>query len=397
MTCSFWTSRVVVAFLGFVIFGFALQSLCPNSLLETYNPRDKTLLADLVRAWKATPQAPNICFLGSSLVQCALKNSDPTFLSRVITRDNAPSFSWALGGENASDSYMIASTMMSSSKKPRLLIYGIAPRDLLDNNVKSPVSTDIFRYLSSSSTIFSLPSSAFTSVDDRVAFALRQFLFLVDRKDALSKYVSAQLQAVLPDLIPALRNAKIGTDEQQKIVAAQAQIEASPVNGAKQGVHSVSPQIEATPVIGSKQEVLAAKQKAAYDYLLGVSKGVTIFRYNPYSAERYNRQVVFLDKLLAHLENIGVPVILVKMPLKNEHVAIMPKELLESYTKDVDRLATKYGASVLDFNTSDFKDSNYGDVAHLNATGARIFQDLLVKTFKEPPYRAKLASVNPPN
>ena len=75
----------------------------------------------------------------------------------------------------------------------------------------------------------------------------------------------------------------------------------------------------------------------------------------------------------------------------------MPKELLESYTKDVDRLATKYGASVLDFNTSDFKDSNYGDVAHLNATGARIFQDLLVKTFTAPPYRAKLASINAPN
>jgi len=150
LTGSFLTSRVVVAFLGFVIFGFALQSLCPNSLLETYNPREKTLLADLVKAWKATPQAPNICFLGSSLVQCALKNSDPTFLSHVLTHDDAPSFSWALGGENASDAYMIASTMMSGAKKPRLVIYGIAPRDLLDNNVKSPVSTDIFRYLSTS-------------------------------------------------------------------------------------------------------------------------------------------------------------------------------------------------------------------------------------------------------
>jgi hypothetical protein len=386
LTGSFLTSRVVVAFLGFVIFGFALQSLCPNSLLETYNPREKTLLADLVKAWKATPQAPNICFLGSSLVQCALKNSDPTFLSHVLTHDDAPSFSWALGGENASDAYMIASTMMSGAKKPRLVIYGIAPRDLLDNNVKSPVSTDIFRYLSTSNTIFSLPGSAFTSIDDRVAFSLKQFLFLVDRKEALSKYVSNQLQIVLPEVLPAMRNAKTGTEEQQKIATAQAQIEAS-----------AKAQIKAPALNVNNQEVLAAKQIAAYDYLLQVSKGVTIFRYHPYSAERYDRQVVFLDKLLAHLESIGVPVILVKMPLKNEHVAIMPKELLESYTKDVDRLATKYGASVLDFNTSDFKDSNYGDVAHLNATGARIFQDLLVKTFTAPPYRAKLASINAPN
>jgi hypothetical protein len=77
-----------------------------------------------------------------------------------------------------------------------------------------------------------------------------------------------------------------------------------------------------------------------------------------------------------------VQLVIVKMPLKDEHVAIMPKELLASYTKDVDRLATKYGATVFDFNTPEFQDSNYGDVAHLNPTGAKIFQAKLLETFK---------------
>jgi hypothetical protein len=329
-------------------------------LLETYEPREKTLLADLVRSWKQTSQAPNVCFLGSSLMQCALKNSDPTFLSKVLPQEYGPaSFSWALGGENASDSYMIASSMMSREKKPRILIYGIAPRDLLDNNVLSPVSTDIFRYLSTIGSVSSLPTDAFVSIDDRVGCFLRQIVFLVDRKSALTKYASAQAQAMIPNVIPSLCNVKAGSPEQQKLAEAQAQI------GKIQ-----------------KPNDDMAKKIAAFQLLQNVSKGVTIFRYNPYCAERYNRQVVYLDMLLSHLDNIGVQLVIIKMPLKNEHVAIMPKELIASYTRDVDRLATKYGASVFDFNTPEFKDLNYGDVAHLNPTGAKIFQAKLLETFK---------------
>jgi len=383
-----------MAFVGFVVVDLASKFLCPADLLERYEPREKTLLADLVRAWKAAPQAPGICFLGSSLMQCALKNSSATFLNQALPNSETPSasFSWALGGENASDSYMIAQSLMSNQKKPKLLIYGIAPRDLLDNNVKSPVTTDIFRYLSTFNSVSALPGAVFTSLDDRVSCVLKEISFLVDRKTALTKCALEQTQAVIPLLVPAVRDAKPpAPTEQDKIAQAHAALTAPAAPGAKPTVAS-----DFTPESLAKVKPTdsMAKKIAAFELLQQVSKGVTIFRYNPYCAERYNRQVVFLDMLLGHLENIGVQVVVVKMPLKSEHVAIMPKELLDSYTRDVARLTTKYGAALLDFNTPEFKDADYGDVAHLNPAGAKIFQAKLVQTFKTSPYREKLASVS---
>ncbi|MBS1956240.1 MAG: hypothetical protein JST89_18790 [Cyanobacteria bacterium SZAS-4] len=401
-----WTSRAVMAFVGFVVVDLASKFACPADLLERYEPREKTLLADLVRAWKSAPQAPGICFLGSSLMQCALKNSSATFLNDALPKgETSPaSFSWALGGENASDSYMIAQSLMSGQKKPKLLIYGIAPRDLLDNNVKSPVTTDIFRYLSTFSAVSSLPSAVFTSLDDRVNCVLKEVSFFVDRKGALTKYATEQMQAVIPLLVPAVRNAKPAPpSDQDKIAQAHAVLTAPAVTApAVTASDGAAPTSNPAKTSDFTPEALThvkptdsmAKKIAAYELLQQVSKGVTIFRYNPYCADRYNRQVVFLDMLLSHLENIGVQVVVVKMPLKNEHVAIMPKELLDSYTRDVERLTTKYGAALLDFNTAEFKDTDYGDVAHLNPNGAKIFQAKLVQTFKASPYREKLASVS---
>lgn len=383
MDFRFWASRAVVAFLGFVVMDLTAKVLCPSALLEKYEPREKTLLADLVRAWNEAPQAPEICFMGSSLMQCALKNSSPTFLNE------AGSFSWALGGENASDSYIIAQRMMSKEKKPKLLIYGIAPRDLLDNNVKSPVSTDIFRYLSSLESVINLPADAFISVDDRVNCLLKQTSFLVDRKNVFSKAASDGAAVLISNMVPAGAVKKSAQAlEQDQIAQAQAQLTAPDKPGDKPKKVAEFTQEQLAAV---KPGDPMAKKIAAFELLQQVSKGVTIFRYNPYCAERYNRQIVFLDMLLSHLENIGVQVVVVEMPLKREHVAIMPKELLSSYSKDVARLATKYGASLLDFNSPEFKDSDYGDVAHLNSAGAKIWQAKLVETFKSSPYRERLA------
>jgi hypothetical protein len=388
--------------------------VCPVSLLEKYEPRETTLLADLVRAWNAAPQLPGVCFMGSSLMQCALKNSTPTFLDKALedeTNDASQgSFSWALGGENASDSYMIAQSMMSERKKPKLLIYGIAPRDLLDNNVKSPVTTDIFRYLSTIGSVAALPDDAFTSIDDRVNCDLKQLSFLVDRKNVFSKYTNEQMLTLIPYLVPAaLSSISAQSTEQDKIALANAQlnfparadIKAAPTSPTSPipPTAPISPTSPTSPfsaseLTGVQPTDSAAKKKAAFELLQQVSKGVTIFRYNPYCSERYKRQVVFLDRLLGHLEDIGVQVVVVKMPLKKEHIEIMPQELLSSYNRDVDSLTRKHGAALVDFNTSEFHDGDYGDVAHLNASGARIWQAKLVDTFKNSPYREKLASAH---
>ena len=102
-----------------------------------------------------------------------------------------------MGGQHISDAYFIASTMFTGTRKPRLLVYGIAPRDFCDNSLKTPVSTLTFRYLSRFYNVFNVPALSFVSFDEWVPFCLGRISFLYDRKDALVRLSSLSLQAEL--------------------------------------------------------------------------------------------------------------------------------------------------------------------------------------------------------
>jgi hypothetical protein len=56
--------------------------------------------------------------------------------------------SFAIGGEMASDAYGIASVILKDQYKPRTIVWGIAPRDLVDRTFINPNESGIAQYVS---------------------------------------------------------------------------------------------------------------------------------------------------------------------------------------------------------------------------------------------------------
>lgn len=101
--------------------------------------------------------------------------------------------------------------------------------------------------------------------------------------------------------------------------------------------------------------------------------------YRPFNSEKYAGQLSFLEGVVEHCYNQGIAVVLLKMPQRAKDIAIMPDGLLERYNRDVDLLAKKYGATVIDMNDQHkFSDEDFADLVHLNASGAERFRHRLV-------------------
>ena len=110
-----------------------------------------------------------IVFLGSSLMLMPINLADAHFLNRTIDgathhesvlfdhlinydkKHHASNFNFALPGLMPSDAYLITNRMLSGNNHPQLIVYGLGPRDFLDNLLSSPASTDPYRCLSQSS------------------------------------------------------------------------------------------------------------------------------------------------------------------------------------------------------------------------------------------------------
>ena len=55
--------------------------------------------------------------------------------------------SFAIGGQTASDAYAIFASMLNQQSAPKMLIWGVAPRDFVDRTYPHPEDTETVRYL----------------------------------------------------------------------------------------------------------------------------------------------------------------------------------------------------------------------------------------------------------
>jgi len=88
----------------------------------------------------------------------------------------------------------------------------------------------------------------------------------------------------------------------------------------------------------------------------------------------------FLNEVLAFCHRENIPIVLVKMPLDEDNLALLPEGVYDRYNKDVDQMGAKYNCTVLNFQDSRyFTSASFEDTVHLNAQGASTFRDLLLQ------------------
>src|SRR5579885_3144617 len=157
---TFWA---IAAFLGLSQIMSALQvgALSPQDV--PYPTWTSWAISDFM---ENAQKRPDFVFLGSSLMLVPLDGVDADYTSVALdgskhhksiffeekfkqySGEKVDSFNFALPGEMPSDAFLITKFLLRDEHRPHVIVYGVGPRDFMDNLLPSPSATDPFRYLS---------------------------------------------------------------------------------------------------------------------------------------------------------------------------------------------------------------------------------------------------------
>jgi hypothetical protein len=325
-----------------------------------------------VRDFAREKQPPDIVLLGSSLMMAAFHGGDAALLNvpqnvafhhksvlleRLLkarfNRDYS-TFVFALGGEMASDAYAITSSLLTGPKQPKVIIYGIAPRDFMDHALSSPASTEIFKFMSRMGDLSEVASDSRGSFWEMGEYYFGQGSFIYNHRPDFI-YVQHRLANEAVRKLCGYKD--MDYVHCPLMIRKQAFIELPENNGPN--------------------EVMICPPSAT-DMVFIDNSGEYKFRYKNPNLKQFNNQVSYLERMLKLSENQGIKVILVNMPLTKINVALMSPGFYDNYMKTVEGLSDKYKAQFLDLNNDQlFPKKYFGDTAHLNVPGGKHFMEVL--------------------
>lgn len=289
----------------------------------------------------------NIVTMGSSLMMSAMWSCDfaksnqiPDFFHHhhaLVFQQTLESagitpahvFSFAIPGEMVSDAYLICDKLFVAPHKPDLIIYGVAPRDFVDDLLSSETRTPVFETLSDLSDVNKMSDLYVSSFSEKIDFVLSHTIFLYgSRVHDQKKFAELCTKIINPILIGSARD------------------------------DTVSAENSGISLFGDRK-LLWARSIDEY------SK-----RYNHFNHAQWNKQNNFLRALLKTAQDRKITVVLLKMPLTATNLSLMPSGFYAQYSNNLSTIAKEFSVPIFDPGKETvFDDSLFYDTVHLNATG----------------------------
>lgn len=369
---SLTRSCVVWAFVALILLDIGARSTHRFWNLDPYLSPNRSWVWWNTEDFVHNAHQPDVVLMGSSLMMAALHGGDATYLNipqnvafhhrstylEQLLGDKlhtpVSTFAFAIGGQMASDAYVLASTLFRGEHKPHTIIYGIAPRDLMDNTIASPASTETFRYMERVGNLSQIGLSSRTSFWEQAEWLTAQISFLYNKRP---EFVYLQNKYARESL--ALLCGIKGLDFVHTPVALRkiALLELPEDEGPND--------LTVMPA--------SAQVQSYFDNLPEYRR-----RYRSFKPKLYNTQMSFLQKLLGFCDDNGINIVLVNMPLTQDNVNIMPPGFYHRYLQNMRELATQHHASVIDMqDTNVFPKSMFADSVHLNGYGGKRFFEVL--------------------
>lgn len=330
--------------------------------------------------FRTTKQRPQMVFLGSSLMVTPLMAVDANFLHKSI---DAPyhhkslffeeafkrvsglavrTFNFAIPGEMPSDAYLITKLLLKDDRRPDVIVYGVGPRDFLDNLLPGVKSTDPYKHLAKlAKRDGTVPREAQDGLQAFNSF-LNQNVFLYENKTDLACATSRLVsRAVIPHLPPE-------TPQQEWEY--------------KQMVFPNYHEFEVLPTA-----CLAAPTKPGSDHAFHDNLDEYRDRYKDLKWETFINQSNCFAKTLATARERGTHAVVVAMPITDGNRSLIPEFVWHLYTQNLRVLAAANGADFIDAQSlADFTPFDFGDTVHLNAKGGLKLLNVIAAKAAQSPF-----------
>ncbi len=370
-------SAALVAAAVFLLLDLGCRLAYPGWHPDRFTSPNRSWAWWAVQDLRRQGRTPDLVIMGSSLMLSVVNDGDATYLQRPedavyhhrsryledLLRKNyqadVRTFSLAIGGQMASDAYALVSTLFAGGGRPKVIVYGIAPRDFIDSMCSDPASTETFRFMARAGNPELSAALARRTLWGRADAALRAACFMYDKRIDLVACEQQAARAVCGLL--AARAADTGkTLEALRFTSKLAAGE------------------EAAP-----GEFISRPYKAAtFKYTDNLAE--YRLRYSVFNARMYATEIAYLEKLLKYGRDAGINVVLVNMPLTRENMEIMPPGIYHRYLADVSGAARACGACFEDLNQPGlFSHDDFADSVHVNGRGAERLLDILCAKLAE--------------
>lgn len=365
-------SRAALAVLLFLAINLMVRIGCTAVHFDRFEIASRNWHWWPIKGYRDLRQAPDVVLFGSSLALCITNEAEATIFGRpvnvlehhnssrleenILRRTGVPvtTYSLAMGGQHASDASVLATGLLDK-KTPSTIIYMIYPRDFLDNSLPSPSATDEYMMISRmGGTTNDTDLIAREGFSDRASFVLN---CLVSHCIALFDY---QYE------LHCITNRFVHSTAIPVLNGVLSSVPTTPVAGLAEAPFDLSGQILKQPDHKLRPR-LAAKGDLAYQIY-----------YQPFRPKPYNTQLFFLKRMLAFARRKGIEVILVNMPLRQDHLTTMVPHFYDLYISDIQKIAMDGGAKLIDmFDSTTFGFDDFADTVHLNGFAAIKFVDKL--------------------
>ncbi len=352
-----------------------------------YNTWTSWAIKDFLAQSQNGPR-PQLVFLGSSLVLVPLDGLDADYMNKTLDASNhhksvffedhfakysgskVRSFNFALPGEMPSDAYFLTKFLMKDQNKPQVVVYGVGPRDFLDNLLPSPSATDPYRYISRFGDVSSHANLVVPQWEERLNYELeRGFYTYQQRTDFKEK--AARFFEGLSDKYNPSKPASIHIRRTLMPDYHQFEIQANECFFRP-----------TTPETRSKFS----------DNLDEYRK-----RYKKLKRETFNGQMTFLGDLLKTANQRNILPVIVAMPITEANRQILSDEIWNTYRTTLEKTARSNGAVFIDMHAKNaFSLQDFGDTVHLHSGGGAKFFDLLAQELaKSTPVTTALGVTKP--
>ena len=358
-------SRTVAALVGFSLVGTILAAT------GVANIRPLDFPVHTWTTWAINDflkvQKPDVVLMGSSLMLVPLDGVDADFLGKKIdgsahhrsefleerysrySGQKARTFNFALPGEMPSDAYLISRFLLKGERTPRVLVYGVGPRDFMDNLLPSPAATDPFQYLSRLGNWDSRVNLIMPQWQERLNYELGKLCYTYGVRGQIALDVSRLADKVLNKIAP---RPNTGLSNVELIALRR----------------KLLPDYKATEVNANECmfRPIANEQRPAFqDNIQEYRK-----RYKTLKRETFDSQMTFLKDILATSKERGTHVLLVAMPITDVNRNLLSDSSWALYKESLRKLAQDGGASFYDMHApGDFKLADFQDTVHLHSGG----------------------------
>lgn len=314
----------------------------------------------------------NVAMLGSSLMVDAVSGCDANYLNKNLEQTsyhqaeyvnqvlgttfggNYKAFNLSLPGLMPSDAYMIVNSMFNLGHKPKVILYGIAPRDFIDSTLQSPLDTETYNYLGRLVDLQAIAPELYKDPQTRFNHWLQRNVFLYGHSLDAQLEATEATQRFVDKVVPQPYTEKPFTYwDRVKLIPSY-----------KKG--ELYPTAMVTSPIDQKFKLQQFKDNTK-DYA---------DRYRKPREEVFALQELFLGRLAALCHDNDVQLVLLNMPLTKKNVELLGDARYAQYLARVGAFARQHDMPFLDLNDLDrYSIEDFHDLVHLNGYGARKFFD----------------------